>query len=230
MIVRKLRLERGWSQEQLAQMSGLNIRTIQRIERGQNAGLESLKSLAAVFEIDLNQLQSEQTMDTSILTNNSGTPQPEQSNSAQMYAKRKVLILAFRFMLISALLFAINLATTPSNLWATIPTLVMTFIVLLRAANLLILQLPDQSTIQTEPAQAPTKEQTAIDLPYERNRFYVKALRYLLIIAMVFGINLLTDPQHIWAWWPALGMGFAILFSGIDALIVEPLKAQNKRK
>ena len=43
MTVRKLRLKRAWSQEQLAQFSGLNIRTIQRIERGQKAGLESLK-------------------------------------------------------------------------------------------------------------------------------------------------------------------------------------------
>ncbi|MFT4800957.1 MAG: transcriptional regulator with XRE-family HTH domain [Flavobacteriaceae bacterium] len=49
--IKKMRLERHWSQDQLAEMSGLSIRTIQRIENGENAGLESLKSLAAVFEI-----------------------------------------------------------------------------------------------------------------------------------------------------------------------------------
>ena len=48
--IKKMRLERHWSQEQLAEMSGLSVRTIQRIENGENAGLESLKSLAAVFE------------------------------------------------------------------------------------------------------------------------------------------------------------------------------------
>ena len=48
--IKKMRLERHWSQDQLAEMSGLNIRTIQRIESGENAGLESLKSLGAVFE------------------------------------------------------------------------------------------------------------------------------------------------------------------------------------
>ena len=53
MIVRKLRLQRGWSQEQLAQISGLNVRTIQRIERGQVPSLESKKSLAAAFEVQL---------------------------------------------------------------------------------------------------------------------------------------------------------------------------------
>ena len=53
MIVRKLRLQRGWSQEQLASLTGLNIRTIQRIERGQAASLESKKSFASVFEVEL---------------------------------------------------------------------------------------------------------------------------------------------------------------------------------
>lgn len=51
--IKKMRLERHWSQEQLAEMSGLSIRTIQRIENGENAGLESLKALAAVFETDI---------------------------------------------------------------------------------------------------------------------------------------------------------------------------------
>lgn len=51
--VKKMRLDRHWSQEQLAEMSGLSIRTIQRIENGENAGLESLKSLAAVFETNI---------------------------------------------------------------------------------------------------------------------------------------------------------------------------------
>ena len=57
MIVRKLRLQRGWSQEQLATLTGLSVRTIQRIEQGQQPGLESLKALAAVFELDVTQLQ-----------------------------------------------------------------------------------------------------------------------------------------------------------------------------
>jgi len=64
MIVRKLRIQRGWSQDQLAQFSGLSVRTIQRIERGKTAGLESLKSLAAVFEVNSQDLQQETVMDT----------------------------------------------------------------------------------------------------------------------------------------------------------------------
>jgi XRE family transcriptional regulator, regulator of sulfur utilization len=52
MLVRKLRLQKGWSQEQLAELTDLSVRTIQRIERGQKPGLESSKSLASVFEVD----------------------------------------------------------------------------------------------------------------------------------------------------------------------------------
>ena len=62
MIVRKLRLQRAWSQEHLADLSGLNVRTVQRIERGHNAGLESLKALAAAFDVDVETLRTEATM------------------------------------------------------------------------------------------------------------------------------------------------------------------------
>lgn len=58
-MIKKLRISRGWSQEQLAQFSGLSVRTIQRIEHGHNAGLESLKCLAAVFELDVSVIQKE---------------------------------------------------------------------------------------------------------------------------------------------------------------------------
>jgi len=58
-MIKKIRISKGWSQEQLAQFSGLSVRTIQRIERGHNAGLESLKCLAAVFELDVSTLQKE---------------------------------------------------------------------------------------------------------------------------------------------------------------------------
>jgi len=58
MIVRKLRLQRGWSQEQLALLTGLNVRTIQRIERGQQPSLESQASLASVFEVDISTFNS----------------------------------------------------------------------------------------------------------------------------------------------------------------------------
>ncbi len=58
--IKKMRLERHWSQEQLADMSGLSIRTIQRIENGENASLESLKALASVFEINISDIDKKE--------------------------------------------------------------------------------------------------------------------------------------------------------------------------
>lgn len=49
--VRQLRQAKGWSQEHLAQVSGLHLRTIQRLEAGGNMSNESLHALAAVFEV-----------------------------------------------------------------------------------------------------------------------------------------------------------------------------------
>ena len=62
MNIRQRRLDKGWSQEELARHAGLSTRTIQRIEGGQKAGLESLKCLAAVFETTASTLMQEQTM------------------------------------------------------------------------------------------------------------------------------------------------------------------------
>jgi transcriptional regulator with XRE-family HTH domain len=51
MHVRRQRLARAWSQEQLAEASGLSVRTIQRVERGQPPSLETRKAPAAVFDL-----------------------------------------------------------------------------------------------------------------------------------------------------------------------------------
>lgn len=51
-LIQQLRNERLWSQQQLAETTGLGLRTVQRIESSGNASMESVKALAAVFEVD----------------------------------------------------------------------------------------------------------------------------------------------------------------------------------
>lgn len=62
MIIKKLRMERNWSQEQLAEFCGLSVRTIQRVESGNKASIETLKCLASVFEVDISKLTEEITV------------------------------------------------------------------------------------------------------------------------------------------------------------------------
>ena len=56
MVIKRLRENKNWSQEQLAQIAGISLRTVQRVEAGNRASLETLKSLAAVFEVELTTL------------------------------------------------------------------------------------------------------------------------------------------------------------------------------
>ncbi|MEH6597255.1 MAG: 2TM domain-containing protein [Colwellia polaris] len=113
MIVRKLRLKRAWSQEQLAQFSGLNIRTIQRIERGQKAGLESLKSLAAVFEIELEDLQEEKNMLNS-------EKYSEEENRVIEHVKeiKDFYSHLINYVVVIIGLFIVNFITSPDYYWA----------------------------------------------------------------------------------------------------------------
>jgi transcriptional regulator with XRE-family HTH domain len=51
-LIRKYRTDRLWSQEQLAEISGLGLRTIQRLEARGSGSQESIKALAAVFNVE----------------------------------------------------------------------------------------------------------------------------------------------------------------------------------
>ena len=49
-VVRILRERRGWSQEQLAEISGLSARTVQRVEEGTPSSLVTRRALAVGFD------------------------------------------------------------------------------------------------------------------------------------------------------------------------------------
>jgi transcriptional regulator with XRE-family HTH domain len=52
-VVLKARRQKSWSQEELAIASGLNLRTIQRIETEASASLQSKKALASALDLDI---------------------------------------------------------------------------------------------------------------------------------------------------------------------------------
>lgn len=57
MGLKSLRLARGWSQAELAEISDLSVRTIQRIEKGHTPSLEAIKALASSFAISAAEFQ-----------------------------------------------------------------------------------------------------------------------------------------------------------------------------
>lgn len=115
------RTERGWTQEQLAEAAGISTRTVQRLEAGRTANLESLKCLAAVFETNVATLIEEQKMahsaeDTHLEDDNSKS---YLESEAIKYVKNlkdfyKHLIV---FIVVAPCLVAFNAWLTPGIWW-----------------------------------------------------------------------------------------------------------------
>lgn len=59
-LVRQARQQRGWTQQQLAELSDLSIRTIQRVENQGVGSHETVAALCSVFEIERGRLLSPQ--------------------------------------------------------------------------------------------------------------------------------------------------------------------------
>lgn len=131
-LIQKLRLQQGWSQQQLAEMSGLSTRTVQRLEAGKPASMESLKSLAAVFEVDFAVLQENDTMPSQPATTQTCPPNPAgaaaaainpgvslEEKDALQYVRRlkRLYYSAAMYAVVICLLTVVNLLTNPAYLW-----------------------------------------------------------------------------------------------------------------
>jgi transcriptional regulator with XRE-family HTH domain len=139
MDIQKLRTDRGWTQEQLALHSGLSPRTIQRLESGNAATLESLKCLAAVFDTSVTNLMQEPKMiPTSNPYEKTDNPEAEATadekspgqNLGQTFQQRKEAeaidyvqnLKGFHlnwlcFLVIIPFLYALNLYVSPNDIW-----------------------------------------------------------------------------------------------------------------
>ena len=119
MLIQKLRLQKGWSQEQLAEITGLSVRTIQRLEAGKPASLESLNTLAAVFNMDLNRLKDSD-MKTVTATD---LAHEEALALAHVRNMKGFYIHLAQYLVAMLILGAINLAVSPHYPWVVWPVL-----------------------------------------------------------------------------------------------------------
>lgn len=120
MSIQTLRLEKGWSQEELAMHSGLSVRTIQRIENGHRASLESLKCLAAVFQTNVSNLVQEKPMNTNSTPNQQYVEHKEQEAIAYVHNLKIFHVHWIIYIVIMACLYALNLKVSPDDLWFVI--------------------------------------------------------------------------------------------------------------
>jgi len=133
MIIRKLRLEQGWTQQELAQYGGLSIRTVQRIEKGQLPSEETAKCLGAVFGVESQDIldyythhpqpsnkraiQEQHTMDKLSLSLEEERVMREVEELKGFYEH------ALSFIVIITFLWIINFITSTAYWWAIWPTL-----------------------------------------------------------------------------------------------------------
>ncbi len=112
------RRNHGWTQEQLAEHAGVSVRTVQRIERGEAATLETLKCLAAVFETSVSQLIQEQKMNTTQSTNGSTISEHLEREAIEYVKNLKGFHLHWIcFVVIIPCLLVFNLWATPDDMW-----------------------------------------------------------------------------------------------------------------
>ncbi|MFT6808463.1 MAG: transcriptional regulator with XRE-family HTH domain [Saprospiraceae bacterium] len=114
---KKMRLERHWSQDQLAEMCGLSVRTLQRIENGENAGFESLKALGAVFETNIDDSDKNAEM--------------EQVRMEEEYVQNVMGFYKLLSIAILSLVVPFVLAVTDSSLWIVFLWILLSWSVLI---------------------------------------------------------------------------------------------------
>ncbi len=135
--IKALRLSRAWSQEQLAELSSVSVRTIQRVENGGQASLETLSAIAAAFDLNVADLHAEI----------SAQPDRDEALNQKIEQAKKRLDREYGFYravltwaVVCAGLTAINLFTSPGQLWFIWPTAIWGALLLVRGVKLFALQ------------------------------------------------------------------------------------------
>ncbi|WP_233071222.1 2TM domain-containing protein [Motilimonas eburnea] len=132
-MIKSYRLEKAWSQEQLSQFSGVSVRTIQRLEKGGQGALETLKAIAATLEVDVQKIQPSATQEDDPMTSNTAHDQhttpldPEAEKLAEVQKEVKELRGFYShltsYVLVMVLLTIINIIFSPDYFWVIWPML-----------------------------------------------------------------------------------------------------------
>ncbi|MBS0848845.1 helix-turn-helix domain-containing protein [Citrobacter sp. JGM124] len=109
--VKQLRLEKAWSQEQLAELSALSTRTIQRIENNETPSLETLGALASVFNVSVSELTSEPLPESTELDNRIAEARKRVKDEADLLKSIIVAIITCTAM------YCLNYIYTPYRSW-----------------------------------------------------------------------------------------------------------------
>ena len=100
--------------------AGISVRTIQRIENGKRASLESLKCLAAVFETSVSELVQEKSMITTESTSQHLLEMKEKEAIAYVENLKGFHMNWIAFLVVMPCLYLLNMQVSPEILWVAI--------------------------------------------------------------------------------------------------------------
>ncbi|AKH89010.1 helix-turn-helix domain-containing protein [Edwardsiella tarda] len=112
---RARRLARAWSQEQLAEMSGLSTRTVQRIENGEQPSLETLSALAAVFEVSVAELSGAEANEE---CGNNALDQRIAEARQKLAQEGRYYRSVITAIIVCLILFTLNRVSSPASHWS----------------------------------------------------------------------------------------------------------------
>ncbi len=114
--IRGWREDRCWSQEHLADVAGVSLRTVQRLENGESVSRDTVMSLAAAFDVDVSALAVDL------------NDEAKKALWRQEKRKKREASLAFWIHLVTyigviGLLYAININSDREDLWMAWPAI-----------------------------------------------------------------------------------------------------------
>ncbi|EMM6517398.1 hypothetical protein AZ021_004519 [Enterobacter ludwigii] len=132
--VKTYRLQKAWSQEQLAEVTSLSVRTVQRTEKGQKPSLETLSALASAFGVNVSELSEETYVASNALDERISEAKIQVAQETSFY---RILVTA---VLVCTVLVIINYLFTPKSYWSVMVVVIWGSLVTFRAIRVFIIR------------------------------------------------------------------------------------------
>ncbi len=59
--------------------------------------------------------------------------------------------------------------------------------------------------------------------------FFIHLTVYVVVNLLLLGINLVTEPGHLWFYWPLAGWGVGLIFHGLSVFFFSRLDSLKER-
>jgi len=198
-VLRKLRDERSWTQEHLAGVSGVSLRTIQRIEREGSASADTRLALAAAFGVDVALFASKSEGPAA----RAHHPDPAAESAASSGLRRSFLRHAFVYVAVCSFLVYRDWSASGTLTWAQWPLLGWGFGLAMHGWRTVVGG-RHGSTRRDDPS-----------LPARpRNAHGEKIAVYLVTSVFFVVLDYATTGRLTWCFYPILGWGAGLFLFG----------------